>query len=159
LPLSTIFIFEFGNFSDIVVFVGCLIFFFIFYWKGKAFYSYTASNYLLVSSNCSCTNQAMLKLYTSKQLAVTMLSNFSVAFGSLGCSSGTPVTYNNNNDRYNIAIMYWLILFMNLCTEMDHKKWKVICFCDGDTRGPWENHWPLKSEKVYELSLNMWKVI
>jgi hypothetical protein len=41
-----------------------------------------------------------------------------VAFGSLRCSSGTPVTYNNKNDRYNIAIMYWLILIMNLCTEM-----------------------------------------
>jgi hypothetical protein len=54
----------------------------------------------------SCINQAMLKIYTSKQLGVTMRSIFSVAFGSLRCSSGTPVTYNNKNDRYNIAIMY-----------------------------------------------------
>ena len=59
-----------------------------------------------------------LKLYTSIELwdqACQWLS------ASWRCYPGTPVSSNNNNERHYIIQRSWLILFMNLCTNV--QKW------------------------------------
>ena len=72
----------------------------------------------LVSSNLSCINQATLKLYTSIELWDQVCQWLSASWR---CSLGTPVSSNNNNERHYIIQMSWLILFMNLCTDV--QKW------------------------------------
>ena len=69
---------------------------------------------LSASWRCSCINQAeIVNLYR------TMRSSLSVA--SWRCYPGTPVSSNNNNERQHIIQRSWLILFMNLCTDV--QKW------------------------------------